>query len=615
MSKITLKKPPFKYLVTLSVVLFCLSCSSKKEQPQQLLLQEYVRDFHQATWRLTQGAKAFQYAEITQDSLQQLLAETRLAYKAIEFWVAYRFPEYAKTNFNGAPLLKAERSRSKSSVIPPHGLQILDELIYGDTAEENSSKIASLAGHLKNSFDVLQPELSLVGVDKNELVLAMRLQLVRVFALGVSGFDTPGSLRGLPETRLSLWTMREILAEQPWPGLEKVLDKFKEAGSFITNSTSFEAFDRLTFLTDYIDPLYKALLKYQKGELPESLNYTTPWNPESQSLFAEDFLNPYFFTELNRVEDSEALRDLGEALFYDERLSGGQNMSCASCHQPEKAFTDGRSKSMSNRHGETVLRNAPSLLNAVYADRYFYDLRAFSLEQQAEHVIFNSKEFNTAYSEIVAKLKADQAYVKQFKNVFGEKEVNRENFSKALASYVMSLRSFNSLFDQYVRGERDELKPSVRRGFNLFMGKAACATCHFPPTFKGLVPPLYRDTESEILGVLADPNADIPKLSIDKGRYSNGVSSEHVWIYKRSFKTSTVRNVELTAPYFHNGAYKTLDEVMEFYNNGGGAGIGLKVANQTLAADSLKLTNREIADLIAFMKALTDNPFADKKSK
>ena len=128
-------------------------------------------------------------------------------------------------------------------------------------------------------------------------------------------------------------------------------------------------------------------------------------------------------------------------------------MSCASCHDPNKGFSDGMAKSASSVSGETVQRNSPTLLNAVYADRYFYDLRAFTLEQQAEHVIFNDKEFNTAYEEILVKLKSSAAYKSQFVKAFGNKEITRADFSKALASYVLSLQSFNSPFDRYARRE------------------------------------------------------------------------------------------------------------------------------------------------------------------
>jgi cytochrome c peroxidase len=350
-----------------------------------------------------------------------------------------------------------------------------------------------------------------------------------------------------------------------------------------------------------------------KGEdSSQLLAYASPWNSKSQSIFAADFLNPYFFTRLTKEEDSKELHDLGKSLFYDPVLSNDNGMSCASCHNPDKGFTDAQPKSLSSVQGKTVLRNAPTLLNAVYADRYFYDLRAYTLEQQAEHVIFNPSEFNTAYSSILKKLNNNPEYAKKFKSVFGSGDINRENFSKALASYVLSLSSFNSEFDKYVRGEDTKMSDEAKRGFNLFMGKAACATCHFAPTFAGLVPPFYNENESEILGVMQNPKDPSSKIDEDSGRLTNGIGIEQAWIYEKSFKTSTVRNAGITAPYFHNGAYTTLEEVIEFYNLGGGEGMGRTVKNQTLAPDVLNLTPAEQKDLIAFIKTLTDDSVTKK---
>jgi cytochrome c peroxidase len=147
----------------------------------------------------------------------------------------------------------------------------------------------------------------------------------------------------------------------------------------------------------------------------------------------------------------------------------------------------------------------------------------------------------------------------------------------------------------------------VKKGFNLFMGKANCATCHFAPHFSGLVPPFFNENESEVLGVTTRPIKQLPvELDQDLGRGNSPVKKEKSWIYDYSFKTVTVRNIALTKPYFHNGAFNTLEEVLDFYNEGGGEGLGLKMKNQTLAPDKLNLTPTEIKEIIAFLNALTD---------
>ncbi|MEL6653904.1 MAG: cytochrome c peroxidase, partial [Bacteroidota bacterium] len=205
-------------------------------------------------------------------------------------------------------------------------------------------------------------------------------------------------------------------------------------------------------------------------------------------------------------------------------------------------------------------------------------------------------------------LQQSEEYVQLFEEAFPRRGnvINANTFQTAMLAYVRSLKGFNSPFDRYMRGELTEIDPAVIRGFNTFMGKGACGTCHFAPVFNGTVPPKYHESESEVLGVPEDPYAMRPKLDPDLGRFENRRLKEKVDYNRFAFKTPSVRNIALTAPYMHNGAYETLDDVMDFYNKGGGAGIGIHLDNQTLPPDPLNLNDGEIADVIAFMEALTD---------
>lgn len=600
------KKISFAFILFSAITAFLFYSFSplNTEFVKLSFLQQHTLQFKKATEVLEKVGEDFKFGKATQDSLQKAVLAARKEYKKIEFFLSFQYPEYVTEYFNGAPLLKIERENTRPKVLEPEGLQILDELAFSDEAGVEKTKISALATKLKSSYAILY-----AALPKNESIFkddiaAMRLQLVRIFTMGITGFDTPGSLNALPETISSLEGMQAYFAENY--NNQTIDSLFESAISYLQNGESFETFNRLEFLKKYIDPLYKNLGNIQPPIKDSSLAQISSWNPESSSIFAADFLNPYFFTGLKKEEDNAQLKNLGKELFYDTSISSNGQLSCVSCHNPDKAFTDNVPKSISNVQGETVLRNAPTLLNSVYADRYFYDLRAFTLEQQAEHVIFNADEFNTAYSAILEKLNENEKYAKRFKEVFGRGEINREKFSKALASYVLSLTSWNSKFDKYIRNESEILSSEEKNGFNLFMGKASCATCHFAPTFSGLVPPFFSENESEILGVLQNPNAEIKMLDADEGRYANNIMSEEAWIYEKSFKTTTVRNAEFTGPYFHNGAYETLEEVIDFYNEGGGAGIGLNVVNQTLAPDKLDLSDTEKKELIAFMKSLND---------
>ncbi len=597
------------HLILLSgITLFAFICfsfsPSKTEFIKLSFLQQHTLEFKKSIDTLEKAAEAFKLGKTKQDVIQAKVLKAREDYKKIEFYISFRYPEYTNDHFNGAPLLHIERENTRPAVLEPEGLQILDELVFSDEAFSERTKIAALATKLKASYGILYNSFPKNKATFSNDIAALRLQLVRVFSMGITGFDTPGSLNALPEAKAALIGMKGYFDENYKNKTVSTL--FEAAISNLQQPTTFENFDRLNFLKKYIDPLYKNLGSLQSSEVGVSLENTMSWNPKSNSIFDENFLNPYFFTGLKKEEDNAVLKNLGKTLFYDSAISSNGQLSCVSCHNPDKAFTDNIPKSISSVQGKTVLRNAPTLLNSVYADRYFYDLRAFTLEQQAEHVIFNENEFNTAYSEILKKLNTNPTYQKKFKAVYGKGEITREKFSKALASYVLSLKSWDSKLDKYVRNESSEFSAEEKNGFNLFMGKANCATCHFAPTFSGLVPPFYSENETEILGVLENPNSEISILDTDEGRLANNIISEEAWIYKKSFKTTTVRNAEFTGPYFHNGAYETLEEVIDFYNEGGGAGIGLNVINQTLSADKLDLTEIEKKELIAFIKTLSD---------
>lgn len=566
--------------------------------------------FLNATKTLDSIAQQFSASKSSVSNLKEQLATARHSFKRIEFYTAFKYAEFIESHINGAPLHKVSYVKNRSEIKPPEGLQILDELIYSEDVHKEAINIASLTKKLYFSSLRLHKNVQQQHPTHSELITALRIELIRIFTLGVSGFDTPGSLNGISETKVVLDNMSLHLNKIDKQSHHKSIThslSILNRGATYFNETNFENFDRLGFLKEIIDPLYKTL-----GEFPlddESYSYilkSLPLNLNTTSLFDDTLLDPYFYTDLTEKEDSELLTSLGKSLFYDTKLSTTNTVSCATCHNPKLAFTDGLPKPISFKNGDTLQRNTPTLLNAVYANRFFYDLRAFNLEQQAEHVIFNENEFNSSYTAILNSLSKNDAYTSKFKNTFGDTLISRERVLKALASYTSSLRSFNSSFDRYVKGESQTIPEPVANGFNLFMGKANCATCHFAPTFAGLVPPYYKDTESEVLGVLKNPRTTHKELDDDKGRITNGIHTESAWMYVNAFKTTTVRNIEVTAPYFHNGAYKTLEEVIDFYNNGGGSGVGLNVTNQTLSEDSLNLSEAEKQNLIAFLKSLTD---------
>jgi cytochrome c peroxidase len=576
-----------------------------------------LRDFKIELEYLKNDVELYSQEKISLEKLQQTLRNTRNSFKEIEFFVAYYYPEFTKTHLNAAPLFHIEVAGTSAYTLPPEGLQVLDELIFSDEASEQKEEISTITNFLYNSYANFYLSALNNGLSSgNNKTLPLRIELIRIYSLGVTGFDTPGSLNISEEAAHALKGMSEYINDEAYFKnfkTEKANLIIQQAITYLGKNTDFESFDRIQFYKEFVQPLYAELGSWDGN--PDDLKNFSGWNVSNKDFFKADFFDPYFYTILKPSEDSEELKKLGEKIFYDQNFSANETMSCASCHLPENAYTDLKQKSASNVEGKTVLRNSPSLYNAVFAKRFFYDMRAFYLEQQAEHVIYNQDEFNTDYQKIVQKLNGNKEYKKEFKKVFKDGKINKQNFSKALSSFVASLYSFESDFDRFMRNET-EISEDAKKGYNLFMGKANCATCHFAPHFSGLVPPFFNENESEVLGVTKLPISSLPvELDDDRGRINSNVKKENSWIYENSFKTMTVRNIALTKPYFHNGAFNTLEEVIDFYNEGGGEGLGLPMKNQTLPADKLNLTEIEKKQLISFLNTLTDISKAKKLVK
>ncbi|RMZ59925.1 cytochrome-c peroxidase [Chryseobacterium nematophagum] len=593
-------------LIALAVMSFNPSYKGIKDG--NILINSGLSDFKVKLDQLKTDAYQFSEDKISLEDLQNSLSTTRRSYKEIEFYIAYYYPEFAKTHLNAAPLFHLEAAGTSAYTLPPEGLQVLDELIFSEEASHNKEKIKEISAFLYNSYASFYLHSTKNGLSKgNNKTLPLRIELIRIYTLGITGFDTPGSLHISEEASHALLGIKKYINDDLYfknYNIQKANVILSESILYLSKNTNFETFDRIEFYKKYIQPLYEEFGNWDGRS--DDLREFSGWNVTSKNFFSSDFLDPYFYTLLQSGDNTPEIRSLGKKIFYDQNISDNQKMSCATCHLPENAFTDLKMKSQSNIQGKTVIRNSPSLYNAVFAKRFFYDMRAFYLEQQVEHVIYNEQEFNTSYENIIKKLKVIPEYKKAFKSNFSNGKINRENFSKALSSYVASLYSFESDFDQFMRNEK-EVSEDVKKGFNLFMGKANCATCHFAPHFSGLVPPFFNENESEVLGVTKKPLNQKPiELDADLGRVNSPVKKENSWIYENSFKTMTVRNIALTKPYFHNGAFNTLEEVLEFYNEGGGEGIGLPMKNQTLPPDKLNLTNLEIKQIIAFLNSLTD---------
>jgi len=303
---------------------------------------------------------------------------------------------------------------------------------------------------------------------------------------------------------------------------------------------------------------------------------------------------------LAATADDERVQ-LGRLLFFDPILSGANDISCATCHHPDLGFSDSRELSMGKgahglgpqrEGGSVVRRGAPTLWNAAYNHKQFWDGRAEDLEEQAKGPITSDIEMNENPDTLVKELKDIPEYTRRFDAAFAGREgsaVTLDNVLKAVAAFERTLTANDSPFDRFVRGELGALTPEQRRGFNLFRsGRTRCFECHGLPTF--------ANRDFKIIGVPEDPSQpDYGRFEVTKGEGN-----------RYAFKVPTLRNVVLTAPYMHNGKFKTLEEVLDFYAAGGGPGVGFKEPKVDDKIHSYTITPEEKQDLIAFLCALTD---------
>jgi len=310
---------------------------------------------------------------------------------------------------------------------------------------------------------------------------------------------------------------------------------------------------------------------------------------------------------------------LGRKLFYDRRLSLNNTFSCAMCHIPEQGFTHHEMATAVGVEGRSVRRNSPTIYNIGYASRLFHDGRENSLEQQVWGPLLAHNEMaNPSIGYVIDKIKSLSDYDGLFEKVFS-KSPDMLNIGQAIASYERSLNSANSAFDQWFFAKKaDAVNQAVKRGYQLFTGKAGCRACHtlnensaiftdnqLHNTGIGYRESMYKAPQKQTVQVAPGVFIEVDSQDLsairetkmnDLGRYEITQDPQDRWKYK----TPGLRNIALTAPYMHNGSLSTLEEVIRFYNQGG-------VDNETLdpRIKPLNLTEIEIGDLVEFLQALT----------
>jgi cytochrome c peroxidase len=288
------------------------------------------------------------------------------------------------------------------------------------------------------------------------------------------------------------------------------------------------------------------------------------------------------------------LSALGEQLFCDKRLSRDRVRSCASCHDPARGFADGQATPRS-LDPEVRLRHTPTLLYAPLHAAQMWDGRTLTPERQALSVIHARAEMGLTKQELVEALAGVPAYARAFEAEAGG--LSPEAVARALVAFeVERLVPASAPVDRFARGDDGALSPDERAGLDVFAGKGRCARCHVPPFFGGSRPRDFAVAVYAAIGVPSRPGEKT--IDPDRGRalVTRLAADEH------AFKTPTVRNAAVTAPYFHHGAFARLEDVVDFYDKGGGRGLGVTIANQDPDVRPLKLTVDEVRALLAFLR-------------
>ncbi|WP_299550274.1 cytochrome c peroxidase [Seonamhaeicola sp.] len=578
-------------LVCLFAIIVC-SCKKNKTHTAETLPIEQLESFYQNNLKV---CIAYLDTIMQSDNKLRHYIKARDHFKKMEPILAFADSENYKA-LNQPNILKIEEEDATDiKRLKPFGFQVIEELLHED--DLSNDELQNVVTKTKSRLEFIQKNPHLSKIQNYHMLWLIRDEIARIALTGITGFDSPVLERSLTEAAIAYKTIQNILIiHRPNFTSNDLFNAWnKEISATIQNLDSdFNTFDRFSFIKDHTHRQLELILE-TKNDWNAAFPYELAFSNDMTSLFSENTFNmSYFSYEKFDTLPAEKVK-LGEALFYDTSLSKENTISCATCHLAEQYFTDGKPIATG------VTRNSPTLLYAALQQGFFYDNRAGSLEGQIVAVVTNENEFHSDLNHLETVVSESSEYISAFSKLYKD-SISQNNIRNAIATYIRSLTPFNSKFDRNINGLENTLTASEKNGFNLFTGKAKCATCHFPPTFNGTVPVAYKESEMELIGVPETKDTIHAVIDDDLGRYHLFNAEEK----KHFFKTTTVRNAEKTGPYMHNGVFNTLEEVIDFYDRGGGIGLGMDLEYQTLPPDKLNLSENEKTDLVSFMKSLTD---------
>ncbi len=551
------------------------------------------------------------------DAIVHSIHEARSALKAFDLWARYLDPINHR-RINGPLPVEWETEVFEKYEKPYRregaGLTLAE--LYLDEPDAQLDSLARLVDAAITALGSYRADsVTRHLATPDHFLFCNRLMLLNLAAIYTTGFECPDTARVIPELRDMVTELRistdAFNSSFPQAALPpEYRERLVGASEFVkAQPDAYSAFDHFLFIRDHIGPLFamnQAHIRRTGARSTSWMDYAL--NNNARSLFSKDlYIGQDAKGVFRRIEDPDALaemRRLGRSLFFDPILSGNNERSCASCHRPDMCFTDTtRATPLAFDHRGVLARNAPSLVNADLNHLIMQDGEHINLQAQAKDVLTDAHEMSGDPAAVVAKVMACPDYRKGFtallKHTPTQDAVTIEHLLSAITIYYASFSSFPSAFDKAMDVQA-AMSAEERSGFNLFMSKAQCATCHFVPHFNGVKPP-YIGSEFEVIGVPED--VAYAMLSDDAGRYVvNPAPETH-----HAFRTGALRNIARSAPYMHNGVFRTLREVIDLYDGGGGAGRELDVPNQTLSSDSLHLSDTDKSRLEAFMRSLNED--------
>ena len=609
-----------KKIRILSVIVAVVVCSFTLGKQATVYHNHYLHsldEFENADRALFDKIKKADLATpLGKAQIKQAIGNARLKLKGIDIWLRYLEPVmYNKIN---GPLPVEWENEVFEKFEKPYrregaGLSLAE--IYLGNPTINKDTLLWLVDRSLAAIKTFQADSITGQLDTfDHFLLANRLFLLNLAAVYTTTFECPDPKNVIPELRSMLADIKGIYTDfnQSFPATpltKNYLDLYDRTIAFVNaQPTDYTQFDHYTFIKDYVNPLFainqKLINTY--NVISKSYNdYTL--NNDAPSIFDKQLYTPQnskgIFSLVNDPETLEEIKHVGKLLFYDPILSGNNQRSCISCHKSTQYFTDTTVQtSLQFNKKESLPRNTPSLVNVIYNHLLMLDGKHISLQAQGKAVMTNPIEMGGTEEDILAKVLSCKEYKTAFKKFIKytpeESKISFDHIVSAVTYYYSEFSNYYAPFDEAMNNNKPIAQESIK-GFNLFMGKARCATCHFVPQFNGVKPP-YISSEFEVLGVPADTTYQ--KLSTDRGRYEVNPADETL----NAFRTGSIRNAEYTKPYMHNGIFTTLEQVVEFYDAGGGIGKKLSVNNQTLSPDSLKLTASEKKELISFMHSLNE---------